>query len=40
MKRLINQLFTKEEIMEGEHEKLNGRTGKIKGQQGYLREIL
>jgi hypothetical protein len=32
MKRLINQLFSKEEIMEGQHEQVNDRTKKIKGK--------
>ena len=31
MKKLINQLFTKGEIMEGEHEQENERTTKLKG---------
>jgi hypothetical protein len=34
MKRLINQLFTKEEIMAGLHGEDNERTMKIKGNRG------
>ena len=33
MKCLINKLFQKQEIVEGEHEKVNERTQKIKGRQ-------
>jgi hypothetical protein len=33
MKRLINQLFPKEEMMDGEHEIDNEQTVKIKGSQ-------
>ena len=33
MKVLINQLFTKEEIINRQHEQLNERTMKIKGNQ-------
>ena len=36
MKRLVNQLFNKEEIMEGKHEADNERTQKIKGNQYLL----
>ena len=37
MKRLINQLFTKEEIINRQHEQINERTLKIKGT--HLRHI-
>lgn len=32
MKRLINELFTKDEILLGEHEEINERTIKIKSE--------
>jgi hypothetical protein len=36
MKFLINELFTKQEIMEGKHEEINERTEKIKGETFVL----
>ncbi|CAF3839074.1 unnamed protein product, partial [Rotaria sp. Silwood1] len=33
MKMLINKLFTKEEIIDRQHEQINERTMKIKGSQ-------
>ena len=32
MKRLINQLFSKEEIIDGQHEQVNDRSKKLKGK--------
>jgi hypothetical protein len=37
MKSLINELFTKKEIIEGKHEQFNERTEKIKGETFVLR---
>ena len=39
MKRLINELFTKREIMDGEHEKTNERTTKIKSKLDALYQL-
>jgi hypothetical protein len=36
MKSLINELFTKAEIMEGKHQEINQRTEKIKGERFIL----
>ena len=39
MKRLVNDLFTSDEIMNGKHEETNERTEKIKGKSSAVQYL-